>query len=98
MQCPFCSTELNPDALTCDKCGAIKVFRRTTAGVFIGWVGMVIALIWAAVFVPLLFLPFMGFSLSGYPWVILVVGLVLAPGLLWYSRSTLHALWIGRND
>lgn len=98
MQCPLCSTELKPDALVCDKCGAVKVYRRTTAGVFIGWAGMMIALIWAAVFVPLLFLPFMGFSLGGYPWIILVVGLVLAPGLLWYSRSTLHALWIGRDD
>jgi predicted nucleic acid-binding Zn ribbon protein len=98
MQCPFCGTELKPDGLVCDKCGAIKVYRRTTTGVFVGWVGMVIALIWAAVFVPLLFLPFMGFSLSGYPWIILIVGLVLAPALLWYSRSTLHALWIGRDD
>ncbi|KXS32904.1 MAG: hypothetical protein AWT59_0991 [Candidatus Gallionella acididurans] len=98
MQCSFCSTELKPDALTCDKCGAHKVYRRTTAGIFVGWVGMLIALIWAALFVPLLFLPFMGISLGGYPWAALVIGLILAPALLWYSKSTVHALWIGRDD
>jgi hypothetical protein len=98
MQCPFCTTELKPDALACDKCGARRVFRRTTVGVFVGWVGMLMALIWAALFVPLLFLPFLGISLSGYPWITLIVGLILAPGLLWYSKSTLHSLWIRQND
>lgn len=98
MQCPFCSTELKPDALACDKCGAHKVFRRTIVGIFVGWAGMLTAVIWAALFVPLLFLPVLGISLDGYPWITLVIGLILAPALLWYSKSTVHALWIGRDD
>ena len=93
MQCPFCASEIKHDAITCEKCGALKVTERTTVGVFVGWVGMVIALIWVMMWVPVLFLPFVGYDMSEYPWVTLVVGTFVAAGLLWYSRSTLHSRW-----
>lgn len=98
MQCPFCASELNPDAVVCEKCGAIKIRQRTTAGVFVGWVGMVIALVLFMWWVPLLFLPIVGFNLNGYPWLTLIIGSVLAAGLIWYSRSTVHSRWIRRED
>lgn len=98
MQCPFCAAELKPDAVACEKCGAFKVTQRTTVGVFVGWVGMVIALIWIMLWVPLLFLPFIGYDLSAYPWLTLIIGTIVAAGLLWYSRSTLHLQWIRRED
>jgi predicted nucleic acid-binding Zn ribbon protein len=98
MQCPFCSSELKPDAVSCKKCGAFKVNQRTTVGVFVGWVGMVIGLIWIMMWIPLLFLPFIGYDMSAYPWLTLIVGTIVAAGLLWYSRSTLHSRWICRED
>jgi hypothetical protein len=98
MQCPFCASELKPDAVACEKCGAFKVNRRTTVGVFVGWAGMVIGLIWIMLWVPLLFLPFIGYDMSAYPWLTLIVGTIVAIGLLWYSRSTLHLQWIRRED
>jgi len=98
MQCPFCASEISPDAVICETCGAHKVTRRTTAGVFVGWAGMVIALIWAMLWVPLLFLPFIGYDLSGYPWITLIVGTIVAAALLWYSKSTVHSQWIRRED
>lgn len=98
MQCPFCASELEPDAITCEKCGASKVTGRTTVGVFVGWVGMVIALIWIMLWIPLLFLPFIGYDLRSYPWITLIVGTIGAAALLWYSRSTLHSQWIRRDD
>ena len=98
MQCPFCASELKPEAAACEKCGATKVAQRTAAGVYIGWVGMVIALIWIMLWIPLLFLPFIGYNLSEYPWLTLIIGTIVAAGLLWYSRSTLHSQWIRRED
>jgi predicted nucleic acid-binding Zn ribbon protein len=98
MPCPFCASEIGPDAVVCENCGATMVTRRTTAGVFAGWAGMVIALIWAMLWVPLLFLPFIGYDLSGYPWITLGVGTILAAALLWYSRSTVHSKWVRRED
>jgi predicted nucleic acid-binding Zn ribbon protein len=98
MQCPFCSSELKTDAATCEKCGAFKVTERTTVGVFVGWVGMVIALIWIMLWVPLLFLPFVGYDMSEYPWLVLFVGTIVAAALLWYSRSTLHSRWKSPED
>jgi hypothetical protein len=95
MQCPFCASELKPDAVSCENCGAVKVNERTTVGVFAGWVGMVIGLIWIMLWVPL---PFIGYNMSEYPWITLVVGTIVALGLLWYSRSTLHSRWIRRDD
>ena len=98
MQCPFCASELKSEAVTCEKCGAIKVAQRTAAGVYIGWVGMVIALIWIMMWIPLLFLPFIGYDMREYPWLTLIVGTIVAAGLLWYSRSTMHSRWIRRED
>jgi len=98
MQCPFCASELKSEAVTCEKCGAIKVTQRTAAGVYIGWVGMVIALIWIMMWIPLLFLPFIGYNMREYPWLTLIVGTIVAAGLLWYSRSTMHSRWIRRED
>ena len=98
MQCPLCASELKPDAAACEKCGALKVAQRTTVGVFAGWIGMVIALIWAMLWVPLLFLPFIGYDLREYPWLTLIIGTIVAAGLLWYSRSTLRSHWIRRED
>ena len=98
MQCPFCASELKPDAVACEKCGALKVTERTTVGVFVGWVGMVIALIWIMIWVPVLFLPFVGYDMSEYPWVTLIVGTLVAAALLWYSKSTLHSRWKRPED
>jgi hypothetical protein len=98
MQCPFCTSEISPDATACDKCGATRVTQRTPAGIFAGWVGMMLALIWAMLWVLLLILPFIGYGLSGYPWIALIVGTIGAAGLLWYSKSTVHSKWIRRED
>jgi hypothetical protein len=98
MQCPFCASEISPDAIVCEKCGATRVIQRTPVGVYIGWAGMVIAIIWAMLWVPLLFLPFIGYDLSGYPWITLIVGTIVAAGLLRYSKSTVHSQWIRRED
>jgi hypothetical protein len=48
--------------------------------------------------VPLLFLPFIGYDLSGYPWITLIAGTTIAAALLWYSKSTVHSQWIRRED
>jgi hypothetical protein len=98
MQCPFCASELKPDAITCEKCGALKVAERTTVGVFVGWVGMVIGLIWIMLLVPVLFLPFVGYDMSEYPWITLIAGAIVAAALLWYSKSTLHSRWKRPED
>ena len=98
MQCPFCASELGPDAVDCAKCGATRVTQRTPAGVIVGWVGMTVALLWALLFVPLLVLPFTEHGISGYPWPALIVGGVIAAGLFWYSKSTVHAKWVRRED
>jgi hypothetical protein len=93
MQCPFCNSDLETDAVSCEKCGALKVTERTTVGVFAGWVGMVIAIIMIMAWVPVLFLPFVGYDMSEYPWLTLIVGTIIAAILLWYSKSTLHSRW-----
>jgi hypothetical protein len=59
---------------------------------------MVIALIWIMLWVPVLFLPFVGYDLSEYPWTTLVIGTIVAAVLYWYSRSTRHSKWIARED
>ena len=98
MQCPFCAAELKPDSVFCEKCGALKITERTTVGVFVGWVGMVVAIIMIMVWVPVLFLPFVGYDMSEYPWVTLIVGTLIAAALLWYSKSTLHTRWKRPED
>lgn len=98
MQCPICASELSPDAIICEKCGATRVTQRTPTGVIVGWVGMTIALLWIMLFVPLLILPFTAHGISGYPWPVLIIGGVLAAGLLQYSKSTVHAEWARREN
>jgi sterol desaturase/sphingolipid hydroxylase (fatty acid hydroxylase superfamily) len=74
------------------------VTRRTTMGVFVGWAGMVVALIWAMLWVPVTFLPFLGYDMKSYPWITLIIGTIVAVALLKYSRSTLHSEWISSED
>ena len=94
MQCPYCASELEPNAVECKKCGASNVIRRTTVGVFVGWAGMVVGIIWIMLFVPLTFLPFLGYDMGSYPWFTLIAGALVTAALLWYSKSTLHSMWI----
>lgn len=98
MQCPFCASELKPDASSCENCGAFMVNQRTTLGVFVGWAGMVLTMVWAVVWIPLLFLPFFGISLNGYPWLSMIIGVFVAAGLIWYSKSTIHPKWMRREN
>ena len=98
MQCPYCASELESNATECKKCGAYKVNRRTTVGVFVGWAGMVVALIWAMLWVPVTFLPFLGYDMGGYPWITLIIGTIVAAALLWYSKSTLRSQWISKTE
>jgi predicted nucleic acid-binding Zn ribbon protein len=98
MLCPFCAAELESEAVACEKCGAIRVARRTTAGVFVGFVGLVAGLILVALWIPLLFLPFIGYDMGEFPWLTLIVGTAITVGLLWYSKSTLHSEWIRKED
>ena len=98
MQCPYCSSELESDVVECKQCGATKISRRTTVGIFVGWAGMVIGLMWIMLWFPLLFLPFVGYDVRSYPWITLIVGTIIAAALLWYSRSTVHSEWIRPED
>jgi len=74
------------------------VTRRTTAGVFVGWAGMVVAIIWAILWVPVTFLPFLGYDMKSYPWITLIIGTIVAAALLWYSKSTMQSKWIRAQD
>jgi len=74
------------------------VFRRTTVGVFAGWVGMVVGVSWIMLVVPLTFLPFLGYNMGSFPWITLIVGALTTAILLWYSKSTLHSMWIRAQD
>ncbi len=98
MQCPYCASELEPNATECKQCGATMVFRRSTVGVFVGWAGMVVGIIWVMLFVPLTFLPFLGYHMGSYPWITLVVGALATFALLRYSKSTLHAMWVRQGE
>jgi hypothetical protein len=94
MQCQYCASEIEPDATECRQCGALKVVRRTTLGVFVGWAGMVVGITWIMLLVPLTFLPFLGYQMGSYPWITLVVGAMITAALLWYSRTTMHFMWV----
>ena len=98
MKCPYCASELESNAVQCKQCGAYMVFRRTTVGVFAGWVGMVVGVSWVMLVVPLTFLPFLGYNMGSFPWITLIVGALTTAILLWYSKSTLHSMWIRAQD
>ncbi|MGA7596094.1 MAG: hypothetical protein WCA64_12950 [Gallionella sp.] len=94
MQCQYCASELQPNATECKQCGALRVVRRTTLGVFVGWAGMVVGITWIMLLVPLTFLPFLGYDMGSYPWITLIVGALTTAALLWYSRTTMHVMWV----
>ena len=94
MQCPYCASELEPNAVECKQCEATRVTRRTTVGVFVGWASMVVGIISIMLWVPVVFLPFLGYDMGSYPWITLIVGTLVAVALWWYSKSTLHSIWV----
>ncbi|MGB9094467.1 MAG: hypothetical protein WCB93_10155 [Gallionella sp.] len=55
---------------------------------------MVIGISWIMLVVPLTFLPFLGYDMGSFPWISLIVGALIAAALLWYSRTTLHSMWV----
>jgi len=98
MQCPLCASELGSNAVNCEKCGATRVTQRSPMGVLVGWVGIVVGLLWLMLGVPLLILPFIDHGIGGYPWSVFIVGGIIAAGLLWYSKTTVHTQWTRQED
>jgi hypothetical protein len=98
MQCPICTAEIGSNVVVCDKCGATQVTGRSTTGVIVGWLGMVMVILWFIMGIPLVILPFISYSLKGYPWVVFIAGSIMAAGLLWYSKSTIHTRWVPREN
>ncbi len=94
MKCPVCSAEIAPDALACPACGAFQSVERTPLGVVAGWVGILTAVLTAMVLVPLPVMLLAGGSLTGFPWVLPLIGLILAGASLGYSKSTRHTVWL----
>lgn len=94
MQCPNCGSELEPNATECKKCGSTLIVRRTTVGVFVGWAGMVAGFIWIMLFVPMTFLPFLGYDMGSFPWYTLVIGALVTYVLLRYSKKSRHSMWV----
>ncbi|MEJ1958658.1 MAG: hypothetical protein WDM70_03710 [Nitrosomonadales bacterium] len=58
---------------------------------------MTVALLSALWGFPLLIMPFLEHGIGGYDWRTLIVGILLAIGLLRYSKSTVHAEWVRRE-
>jgi predicted nucleic acid-binding Zn ribbon protein len=98
MQCPLCNAQIDDNAVTCEKCGATRVTRRTPAGIVVGWIGMTIALLMVMMGAFIVALPLFGVTLSGYPWTAFLVGTLIAVGLLQYSRSTVRREWLPRKE
>lgn len=98
MQCPFCSSELNRGSISCKACGARQATQRTPVGIFTGWLGIILSLVWAPLLAGLLILPFTDRGLSDFPWFALIVAALIAAGLFWHSKSTLHTKWIRKED
>ena len=98
MQCPICYSELSPDAVGCEKCGATRITRRTPAGVLVGWLGMLAAVCVGMMWLFLLALLIFGHDLNGFPWLAIILGTALAAGLLFYSKSTMHADWVRQRN
>ena len=94
MKCPFCSAALPDNALSCSYCQAFKSVQRTPMGVLTGWLGALSAILTTMI---ALFIPFMlvaGISMKGFPWILPIVGTVMAIGFLGYSRTTRHFVWL----
>jgi hypothetical protein len=98
MQCPVCSAELEPGALSCPACHAIQIVERTPLGVVTGWLGVVSAVLTAMVVIGLIVLVIAGISLKGFPWILVIVGGIMTGGFLGYSRKTRHLAWRPARD
>ena len=98
MQCPICATEISNNAIGCEKCGATRITRRTPMGVLVGWLGMLTAMCMGMMWLFLAALLIFGHDLNGFPWLVLIPGSVAAAGLLFYSKSTLHANWVRQGN
>jgi hypothetical protein len=98
MLCPLCASEIKPTAIVCEKCGARRVTQRTPVGIFAGWAGIVLAIVWAPLLAGVVILPFTDRGLNDFPWLTLIAGMLVAAGLFWYSKSTIHSKWIRRKD
>ena len=98
MNCPFCSAALPAEALSCPACHAFQSVQRTPFGVLCGWLGALSAILTAMMlsFVP--FLLFAGSGLHGFPWILPIIGTLMAAGFLGYSRSTRHRVWLAHSS
>lgn len=97
MLCPFCNFEIDANAVACKNCSATLMTLRSPAGVVAGWIGMVVAIMWGLLGIPLAVFPFISYSLKDYPWPAFVACAVIAAGLFWYSKSTRRTQWV-RGD
>lgn len=98
MQCPICASELGPDAIGCEQCGATRVTERTPLGVVVGWLGMLATVCMGMMWLFLIALLVFGHDVNGFPWLALILGTVGAAGLLFYSKSTVHANWVRQRN
>lgn len=96
MQCPLCASEIDSATVACPSCGAIRVNGASPLGVMVGGVGMVITICVGCLWAALLILPLMGKGMAGFPWLALVLGTIMATGMLWFARSTRQPRWIRR--
>lgn len=94
MKCPICSAELEPGATRCIACQAFKTIERTPMGVLTGWLGALSTILTAMILIPIPFMLALGANMHGFPWVLPIVGTILAIGFLFYSRSTRHMVWL----
>lgn len=97
MNCPFCSTELEAGAVRCPNCQAFASVERTPMGVLTGWLGALSTILTAMILIPLPFMVIFGANMHGFPWVLPIVGTILAVGFLSYSRSTRHPVWLAHK-
>ena len=98
MKCPVCSAELEPGAIQCPACGAVQRVERTPVGVVTGWLGIVSAVLTGMIVIGLIVLIVTGVSLKGFPWILVIIGGILAGGFLGYSRKTRHLAWHARDE
>lgn len=98
MHCPICSIEMQSDSISCEACGATRLTQRTPLGVLVGWLGLTMLLLSLMMALFLLALFIFGHDLSGFPWAAQISSFVVAGGLLYYSKSTLHATWVRRDN
>lgn len=101
MKCPYCSAEIGDNAVICESCHAQQVVRRSTMGVVIGWLAIVLGVQVALAWIPLPFMMMLGFNMKSIPWqlfVILIVATFVMAGMFWYSKSTKHLEWIPPRD